>query len=239
MDVACTGLHCCLFLDHKFELRKTPVARQKGSSTVGYDGDCNHQSTDEYCYCGGRLKGVLDIKWHCCPPRIINDFTHIPSVLPAVWRMFTQQKGIKHYKRLMLDRIRWSENARSDLIARGNVEVLAGQTTEEEVDLSENKCELVWEGKLRGRNFAKWVSEWEANNDASVRNFLGKNAQAFWKLAIGQRLHRRPGGWFAQDNPASATLISGKGQFGKSRSHRDHRHRSEVSRPLRDARETL
>jgi hypothetical protein len=37
---------------------------------------------------------------------------------------------------------------------------------------------------LKAGNFAKWVGEREANNDVAVRNFLGKNAEAFWKLAI-------------------------------------------------------
>jgi U4/U6 small nuclear ribonucleoprotein PRP3 len=108
---------------------------------------------------------------------IINPRTNIVIVEGGL-------KAIKHYKRLMLGRIKWTENARSSLIARGNAEVLAGQTAEEEVDLSGNKCELVWEGELRARNFAKWVGEREANNDVAVRNFLGKNAEAFWKLAI-------------------------------------------------------
>ena len=95
-------------------------------------------------------------------------------------------KAIKRYKRLMLERIKWTENARSSLIAKGNAEMLAGQQTEEspDQDLSENRCELVWEGELRGRNFSKWVGEREASNDAAVRNFLGKNAESFWKLAV-------------------------------------------------------
>ena len=95
-------------------------------------------------------------------------------------------KAVKHYKRLMLERMKWTENARNNLIARGNAEVLAGQRTEDsdDVDLSGNTCELVWEGELRARNFGKWVGERETSNDAAVRNFLGKNAESFWKLAI-------------------------------------------------------
>jgi U4/U6 small nuclear ribonucleoprotein PRP3 len=148
VDVARTGLHCCLF-------RITNLSNRKHLWRIKKEA----QQLD--------MTGIT----------IINPRTNIVIVEGGL-------KAIKHYKRLMLERIKWTENARSNLIAHGNAEVLAGQTAEEEVDLSGNKCELVWEGELRARNFAKWVGEREANNDVAVRNFLGKNAEAYWKLAI-------------------------------------------------------
>ena len=150
VDIARTGLRCCLF-------RIANLSNGKHLWRVKKEA----QQLD--------LTGIV----------ILNPRTNIVIVEGGL-------KAIKHYKRLMLERIKWTENARSSLIAKGNAEILAGQQTEEspDQDLSDNRCELVWEGELRARNFSKWVGEREASNDAAVRNFLGKNAESFWKLAV-------------------------------------------------------
>ena len=89
-------------------------------------------------------------------------------------------QAVKKYKRLMMVRIDWTDNARNALIAAGNKEMLE----EEPQDLSSNTCELIWEGELRNRNFKAWVGFREAENDAAARSFLGKGAENFWRLAV-------------------------------------------------------
>ena len=93
-------------------------------------------------------------------------------------------QAIKKYKRLMTVRIDWTDNSRSAAIRAGNREMLGEADEREPEDLSANRCELVWEGELRTRNFKSWVGEREANNDAAARKFLGKNAENFWRLAV-------------------------------------------------------
>lgn len=91
-------------------------------------------------------------------------------------------QAIKKYKRLLLVRTNWTDNSRNATIREGNREILGDQPEPE--DLSGNKCELVWEGELRTRNFKTWIGEREASNDADARRFLGKSAENFWKLAV-------------------------------------------------------
>jgi U4/U6 small nuclear ribonucleoprotein PRP3 len=91
-------------------------------------------------------------------------------------------QAIKKYKRLLTVRINWTDNSRNATIREGNREMLGDQPEPE--DLSGNRCELVWEGELRTRNFKTWIGEREASNDADARRFLGKNAENFWKLAV-------------------------------------------------------
>lgn len=91
-------------------------------------------------------------------------------------------QAIKRYKRLMTVRIDWTDNSRNSTLRQGNVEMKEG--TEEPEDLSGNTCELIWEGELRTPNFKKWIGVREASNDAAARQWLGKGAENFWRLAV-------------------------------------------------------
>ena len=106
---------------------------------------------------------------------ILNPRTNIVIVeggLPAINR----------YKRLMTVRMNWTDNSRNATMAQGNREILGDQPPIE--DLSNNSCQLIWEGELKARNFKVWVGEREANNDIAARKWLGKGAEYFWRLAV-------------------------------------------------------
>ena len=91
-------------------------------------------------------------------------------------------QAIKKYKRLLTVRINWTDNSRNATIREANREILGDQPEPE--DLSDNRCELIWEGEVRTRNFKSWIGEREATNDAAARKFLGKGAENFWRLAV-------------------------------------------------------
>jgi U4/U6 small nuclear ribonucleoprotein PRP3 len=94
--------------------------------------------------------------------------------------------AIKKYKRLMTVRINWQDTTppRNPSLPPGATEA----TPAEMPDLSDNKCELIWEGELRNRNFKFWIGERDATNDAEARKLLGKSAENFWRLAVRSHL---------------------------------------------------
>jgi len=147
-----------------------------------------------------RAADVLKTGLHCCLFRIANlsnpshrwkirvnaqqlELTGIVILNPRTNIVVVEggMKAIKKYKRLMLSRVDWHDNARNRLIARGNQEIVGDQPEPE--DLSNNTCELIWEGEAKTRNFKVWVGEREALNDAAARKWLGKGAENFWRLA--------------------------------------------------------
>ena len=147
-----------------------------------------------------RAVDVLRTGLHCCLFRIANlsnpshrfkidqnarqlELTGIVIMNPRTNIVIVEGglPAIKKYKRLMTARIDWTENARNPIIGKGNQELLDEPEPE---DLSANTCDLVWEGELRSRNFKIWVGQREASNDAAARNWLGKGAENFWRLAV-------------------------------------------------------
>jgi U4/U6 small nuclear ribonucleoprotein PRP3 len=66
------------------------------------------------------------------------------------------EKNIRHYKKLMLNRINWDEST-----------TVEGK----ELDLSDNKCELIWEGQLKELHFKKW-SVYRADSDQVAMDYL-------------------------------------------------------------------
>lgn len=67
------------------------------------------------------------------------------------------EKSINQYKKLMMNRIKWTQSP------------LQGSTE----DLSQNKCELIWEGAIQELNFQKW-SIMHSRNDEEALNVLKK-----------------------------------------------------------------
>lgn len=149
-------------------------------------------------------KRVADIKKtgiHCCLFRIANlsnpshrfkvlknaqqlELTGIVILNPRTNIVIVEGglQAIKKYKRLMTVRIDWTDNSRNTTLREGNKEIHGDQAEPE--DLSGNTCELIWEGELRIPNFKKWIGVREASNDAAARQWLGKGAENFWRLAV-------------------------------------------------------
>lgn len=66
----------------------------------------------------------------------------------------------------MMNRIKWTQSP------------LQGSTE----DLSQNKCELIWEGAIQELNFQKW-SIMHSRNDEEALNVLKKfHLEKYWRL---------------------------------------------------------
>lgn len=97
--------------------------------------------------------------------------------------------GIGKYKKLMLQRIDWTENAssRDREGKRGAVRdwLLAENEKGELKDMSLNECKLVFEGEEKARGFRKWGSR-VCETDAEAREILARaKMDNFWSLAKG------------------------------------------------------
>lgn len=97
--------------------------------------------------------------------------------------------SIKKYKKLMLNRIDWTENSPSrDRDGKeGDVrDWLAAENEKGELkDMSLNECKLVFEGEQKARAFRKWGSK-VCETDAEARETLSRTKMDnFWSLAKG------------------------------------------------------
>jgi U4/U6 small nuclear ribonucleoprotein PRP3 len=97
--------------------------------------------------------------------------------------------SIKKYKKLMLNRIDWTENApsRDKDGKQGTVRdwLLAEKDNGELKDMSMNECKLVFEGEQKARAFRKWGSK-VCETDAEAREALSRTKMDnFWSLAKG------------------------------------------------------
>lgn len=100
------------------------------------------------------------------------------------------EKSIKHFKRLMLSRIDWTEQARpmadgdGGEDAPGSDEDMDGRTNskEGEQDLADNKCELIWEGELPERVFKMFRAR-HVETDSKAKEWLTPRFEAMWDLA--------------------------------------------------------
>ncbi|WWC68747.1 uncharacterized protein I206_102681 [Kwoniella pini CBS 10737] len=101
-------------------------------------------------------------------------------------------KSIKHYKKLLLNRIDWTEEARplndneaeekdeedneSRPNGNGNTE---GEGPE---SLEDNKCELIWEGEVPERTFRLFRAR-HAETDSKAKEWLTPKWEGMWDLA--------------------------------------------------------
>ncbi|CAM1509236.1 Fc.00g029750.m01.CDS01 [Cosmosporella sp. VM-42] len=97
--------------------------------------------------------------------------------------------SIKKYKKLMLNRIDWTENvpSRDKDGKQGAVRdwLLAEKDNGELKDMSMNECKLVFEGEQKARSFRKWGSK-VCETDAEAREALTRTKMDnFWSLAKG------------------------------------------------------
>lgn len=98
--------------------------------------------------------------------------------------------SINAYKKLMLNRIDWTENAGPNAVREGNREAQASwlaaedEKTGELKDLSLNTCTLVWEGEEKTRAFRKWLGARVCETDAAAKETLSRaKMENFWTLA--------------------------------------------------------
>jgi U4/U6 small nuclear ribonucleoprotein PRP3 len=95
--------------------------------------------------------------------------------------------SIRKYKKLMLNRIDWTENAPTR-IKEGAPEALAQWLKAEDEkgdlkDMSLNKCTLVFEGEEKARAFRKWGSK-VCETDSAAKDALTRaKMENFWTLA--------------------------------------------------------
>ncbi|KAI9877206.1 MAG: hypothetical protein M1830_004532 [Pleopsidium flavum] len=98
------------------------------------------------------------------------------------------QHSINFYKKLMLNRIDWTENTAPNSVREGNKEALANWLQAEDEkgelkDLALNKCTLVWEGEEKTRAFRKWGSR-VCETDAAAKEALTRaKMENMWTLA--------------------------------------------------------
>lgn len=99
------------------------------------------------------------------------------------------EHSVTAYKKLMLQRIDWTENvAATAAVREGNKEAMAewlrAENEQGEVkDLGFNKCVLVWEGEMKARAFRKWGSR-VCETDAAAKEALTRaKMESFWTLA--------------------------------------------------------
>lgn len=96
-------------------------------------------------------------------------------------------KSIKHYRQLMLHRIDWTEQARplGDADADGE-----GGDDDEDADkggngdahdMSDNKCELIWEGEVQERTFRGFRPR-HSESDTSAKEWLTSKWEGMWDL---------------------------------------------------------
>lgn len=96
--------------------------------------------------------------------------------------------SISNYKKLMLNRIDWTENLGPNPTREGNKEALAAWIDAEDEqgilkDLSLNQCTLVWEGEQKQRSFRKWLTR-KCETDKEARDALSRaHMDSFWTLA--------------------------------------------------------
>ena len=100
------------------------------------------------------------------------------------------EHSINAYKKLMLNRIDWTENSGPNTVREGNREALTSwlsaedEKTGELKDLSLNACNLIWEGEQKTRVFRKWLGARVCESDAAAKDALSRaKMENFWTLA--------------------------------------------------------
>lgn len=97
------------------------------------------------------------------------------------------EHSLNKYKKLMLNRIDWTENAPSrDKSNKSGVVrdwLLAEKENGELKDMSLNECKLIFEGEEKVRGFRKWGSK-VCETDSEARDALARaKMDSFWQMA--------------------------------------------------------
>ncbi|KAF2102254.1 Pre-mRNA-splicing factor 3 [Rhizodiscina lignyota] len=120
-----------------------------------------------------------------------NDLTGICIVHPKQNLIIVEggTHSINGYRKLMLNRVKWTENSQPMSVREGNREVEQAwlQSVDEKGelrDLSMNKCLMVWEGQERARQFKRWFGVKVCETDGEARDVLKKSGmENMWTLA--------------------------------------------------------
>ncbi|KAL2869349.1 U4/U6-U5 snRNP complex subunit PRP3 [Aspergillus lucknowensis] len=98
--------------------------------------------------------------------------------------------SINNYRKLMTNRIDWTENSGPGAVREGNREAQTSwlaaedEQTGELKDLSSNTCTLLWEGQVKGRAFRKWLGARVCESDSQAKDVLARaKLENFWGLA--------------------------------------------------------
>jgi U4/U6 small nuclear ribonucleoprotein PRP3 len=97
--------------------------------------------------------------------------------------------SINNYRKLMMNRIDWTENAGPNSVREGNREAqMSWLAAEDEKtgglkDLSSNTCNLIWEGQVKARAFRKWLGARICETDSQAKDTLARaKLENFWAL---------------------------------------------------------
>ncbi|KAE8355002.1 pre-mRNA processing factor 3-domain-containing protein [Aspergillus coremiiformis] len=97
--------------------------------------------------------------------------------------------SINNYRKLMLNRIDWTENAGPSAVREGNREAQTSWLAAEDEktgdlkDLSSNTCSLLWEGQVKVRGFRKWLGARVCETDSQAKDVLARaKLENFWVL---------------------------------------------------------
>lgn len=96
--------------------------------------------------------------------------------------------SVEKYKRLMLNRVKWTENAiptetQAEKQANDPQWMKSMDDRGQLKDLSYNKCVLVFEGEVKQRAFRKWGSKM-CESDGEAKEVLARNKlDSLWALA--------------------------------------------------------
>lgn len=109
-------------------------------------------------------------------------------------------KAIRNYKRLLLERIAWTEAARprgaEDVVLDDPNSDAEGESSsavkpkaepdsgegDARPSLEENRCFLVWEGQLRDRAFSAFKGK-SCPTDRDAKEVLGEKLKGYWDQA--------------------------------------------------------
>ncbi|CAO1625618.1 unnamed protein product [Parajaminaea phylloscopi] len=107
-------------------------------------------------------------------------------------------KGMRHYKKLMLHRIRWDDPGRPNADGGSDDEsrrpaflgpmgdappVEQPAESLDDIEWSTNTCELIFEGPARARQFATGIRARTAADDYEAREILGPQWAGYWDVA--------------------------------------------------------
>lgn len=101
------------------------------------------------------------------------------------------EHSIKFYDKLMQNRIKWQEMEAPRAVQEGNREQLAKWLEAEDEngelkDLSLNKCDLIFAGQSKRRNFRMWLGAKICETDAQAKDVLARaRMESMWNVAKG------------------------------------------------------
>lgn len=97
--------------------------------------------------------------------------------------------SITNYRKLMLNRIDWTENPGPDTSATSKSEdqplwLSTEDDKGEPRDFSHNSCTLLWEGQAKARAFRRWLGARVCESDSAAKDALSRaKMENFWTLA--------------------------------------------------------